>query len=86
MVIEMDKDKVLLEDVEVVQKPKKAAPKTKKIIATVNYSKPSKNLTSVSYEKNGTICSVFIKGIYTGTIEIEYTGDVFDNTKIIRVK
>ena len=86
MVIRMDKDKVVLEDVEVVEKPRKATPKTKKIIAKVNYSKPSKNLTSVSYESNGAICSVFIKGIYTGTVEIEYTGDAFDNSKIIRVK
>lgn len=84
--MKMDKSEVILEDVKVVEKPRKAAPKTKKITAAVNYSKPSKNLTSVSYEKNGTVCSVFIKGIYTGKVEIEYTGDIFDNTKIIRVK
>ena len=42
MVIRMDKDKVVLEDVEVVEKPRKATPKTKKIIAKVNYSKPLK--------------------------------------------
>ena len=55
----MDKDKVVLEDVEVVEKPRKATPKTKKIIA---------------------------KGIYTGIVEIEYIGDAFDNSKIVRVK
>lgn len=82
----MDKDNVVLEDVKATPKPKKAAPKTKKIIATVNYSKPSKNLTSVSYEKNGAICSVFIKGIYTDKVEIEYTGDSFNIEKIVSVK
>lgn len=82
----MDKDNVVLEDVKALPKPKKAAPKTKKIIATVNYSKPSKNLTSVSYEKDGTICSVFIKGIYTDKVEIEYTGDSFNIEKIVSVK
>ena len=74
------------DSVKALPKPKKAAPKTKKIIATVNYSKPSKNLTSVSYEKDGTICSVFIKGIYTDKVEIEYTGDSFNKDKIVSVK
>lgn len=83
MVMEMDKDDIVSKNIE--EKPKKQQIKTKKIKAKVNYSKPLRNVTSVSYEDNGTIFSVFINGIYKKNIEIEYSGN-FSNDTIIKVR
>lgn len=65
---------------------KKIKLRSKKIKAIVNYSKPSRKLTSITYCENGNKYSTFVDGIYDGEIEIEYFGDSFDNKNIIKIK
>ena len=48
-----------------------------KITCKVNYNLPKKNKTSILYSNGGTNYSVFIDGIYEGTLEIEYVGKEF---------
>lgn len=67
-------------------KPTKRQRRMKKINATVNFVNKKRNKTSISYEKNGSICSVFIDGIYDGDIEIEFYGSDFNNKSIANIK
>ena len=80
---------VIVEEAPVVEeKPKKKANKEilNKIVCKVNYNLPKKNKTSVSYDKNNSVYSVFIDGIYEGKIEIEYSGKEFLKENIKKIK
>lgn len=75
------------QDVIVVEAPKRKKKETlNKAICKVNYNLPKKNKTSILYSNGNSSYSVFIDGIYNGTIEVEYTGDKFfvKNIKNIR--
>ena len=68
------------------EKPKKKKKEIiNKITCSVNYNIPKKNKTSILYNDGGSNCSVFIDGIYNGTLEIEYVGDKFTNKNIKKV-
>lgn len=56
-----------------------------KIICEVNYNLPKKNKTSILYSNGGTNYSVFIDGIYEGTLEIEYVGKEFSTKNIKKI-
>lgn len=78
----------VIEEAVLSEKPKKKKKEvTNKIRCTVNYNIPRKNKTSISYSNGDSNCSVFIDGIYTGTLEIEYIGEKFlsKNIKNINV-
>lgn len=64
----------------------KRSTKTKTLKAKVNYSKPSRNKTSISYTKNGRTYAVFIDGIFENEVEISYTGKEFSTKNIVSVK
>lgn len=76
--IDEDKNKKLIDS------PQKKH--TRKMKASVNYAKPSKNKTSISFLKNGKKQSVFIPGVYSGELEIEYTGKEFLSKNIVSIK
>lgn len=66
------------------KKPKQSY--TKKIKLKCNYFDNKKNRTSISYEENGNILSIFIKGKYSGYVEIEYKNNFIEEKNIVNVK
>lgn len=62
-----------------VEKPSKI------IEAKVNYANEKRNMTSISYKDGDNTLSTFIDGIFSGNLDIEYTGKIFDNKNIVRV-
>lgn len=63
---------------EVIETPKRKKKEVlNKIVCKVNYNLPNKNKTSILYSNEGSSYSVFIDGIYNGTVEIEYSGEKF---------
>ena len=87
--VEKEKEGLIEEKVEATEKPKKKKGKTDKkniMICEVNYNIPKKNKTSIRYSNSGSICSVFINGVYDGKLEIAYIGEIFDGNNIISIK
>ena len=71
----------------IVETPRRKKKETlNKVICKVNYNLPKKNKTSILYSNCGSNYSVFIDGIYEGTIEVEYSGDKFLAKNIKNIK
>ena len=87
MDIEIKNEENNKEDLQKVEiTPVKKIKKKNKIIVKVNFYDKNRNRTSIAYKKDSSICSTFIKGEYSGELEIEYLGDSFNNNSITNVK
>lgn len=56
------------------------------IACETNYSDKETNRTSVSYIVDKEKLSTFISGIYEGKLIIEYKGEIFSGSDILRIK
>lgn len=82
--VKTKQDKIVSAQKELGKRPTKKG--TNELIAVVNYCNHAKHITSISYNPNGEVLSMFLDGEYSGALKITYHGNSLNKENIVEIK